>query len=104
MKRVSHDAFLKEAMKRPGVIQELENLKNEFRIYEELIKARIRAGKTQEDIAKSMHTSVSAVGRLEAGNNKVNPTLATLRKYAEALGLELQLKLVKPSKKKLTFE
>ena len=62
---VSHNSFLKEAMNRSGVIQELENLEDEFSIYEELIKAWIEAGKTQEDIAKSMHTSISAIGRLE---------------------------------------
>jgi hypothetical protein len=36
---VSHNSFLKEAMNRSGVIQELENLEDEFSIYEELIKA-----------------------------------------------------------------
>jgi predicted transcriptional regulator len=95
MKRISHDKFLEEAMSRPGVVSELKKLASEFKIYEDLIKARLKLGKTQEEIAKAMHTSVSAIGRLETGAGKINPTLATLRKYAEALGLKLQLKLVK---------
>jgi DNA-binding XRE family transcriptional regulator len=99
-KRPDHKEFLKEAIKRPGVIKVLEELEPEFKIYEELIQARLRLGKTQEEVAKYMHTSVSAIGRLETVN-KINPTLSTLRRYAEALGLQLQLKLIKPSKKKI---
>lgn len=94
MKRISHENFLKDAMARPGVIKALEDIDDEFKIYEELIKARLKSGKTQKDVAKLMHTSVSAVGRLESANI-LNPTLSTLRKYAKALGLKLQLKLVK---------
>lgn len=95
MKRISHDKFLEDAMSRPGVVTELKKIENEFKIYEDLIKARLKLGKTQEEIARAMHTSVSAVGRLETGSGKVNPTLDTLRKYANALGLKLQLRLVK---------
>lgn len=98
MKRVSHEKFLEKAMARPGVVKALEEIEDEFNIYEELIKARLSLGKTQEEVAKSMQTSISAVGRLESAT-MVNPTLSTLRRYAKALGLELQLKLVKPSKK-----
>ena len=101
MTRVKHEEFLKEALSRPGVRAELEKSDTEFDIYEELIKSRLKIGKTQEDVALKMHTSVSAIGRLEAGGKRSNPTLATLRRYAEALGLELQLKLVKPTRNKL---
>lgn len=103
MKRVDHKQFLKEAMKKPGVIKALKDVDDEFKIYEELIKNRLKLGKTQEEVAKSMCTSVSAVGRLESVN-LANPTLSTLRKYARALGLELQLKLIKPSKKHLVVK
>lgn len=102
MKRPNHTDFLKEAMVRPGVIKALADLEGEFKLYKELIETRLKLGKTQEDIAKYMHTSVSAIGRLESFNTKANPTISTLRKYAEALGLELKLTLVKPSKLKHT--
>lgn len=103
MTRVTHEEFLQEALSRPGVRAELEKLEDEFNIYEELIKNRLKIGKTQEEIAAEMHTSVSAIGRLESGSMRSNPTLATLRRYAKALGLELQLKLVKPTKNKIAF-
>lgn len=49
MKRISHENFLKAAMAKPGVIKELKNIDDEFKIYEELIKARLKSGKTQDD-------------------------------------------------------
>ena len=64
-------------------------------IYAALTASRVKSGQTQRDVAQKMHTSVSAIGRLETSGAKSNPTLATLNKYAEALGLELQIKLVK---------
>lgn len=54
--------------------------------------ARLHIGKTPVDIAYSMRTGEGAVWRLEAG--KTNATLATVRKYAEALGFEAQIQLV----------
>ena len=69
-------------------------------IYEALTAGRVKSGQTQRDVAQKMHTSVSAIGRLETCGAKSNPTLATLSKYAEALGMELQIKLVKIKKAK----
>lgn len=44
-----------------------------------------------------MGTTTSVVGRLETGGGKKHhsPTLATLQKYARAVGCQLQLKLVR---------
>ena len=60
------------------------------------MRARHKLGKTQEEVAKAMGTTTSVVGRLETGGGKQShsPTLATLRKYAEALGCDLQLRFV----------
>ena len=51
----------------------------------------------QEDIAKAMGTSTSVIGRSETGGGSKHhsPTIATLLKYADALGYQLQLKLTK---------
>ena len=53
-----------------------------------MIRARKAAKKTQEDVAKAMHTNTSAVGRLEmsGGKRHHSPSLATLRRYAHAVG------------------
>lgn len=69
---------------------------SELALLKELVKARIQAGKTQAQVAEAMGTTTSVVGRLETdgGKHKHSPTLETLRKYANALGYVLHLKLV----------
>jgi transcriptional regulator with XRE-family HTH domain len=68
-------------------------LEEEFQFYEEVIKARMRAGLTQEEVAQRMHTTKSAVSRLERGGGRHHhsPSLSTLRKYAHALGCRLEI-------------
>ncbi len=101
MPRKSHEQLMKIALARPGVKGEYDALEEEFALLNELIRARLEAGKTQEQIAKAMGTTTSVVGRLETGGGKQkhSPTVATLQKYAHAVGCALQLKLVSHSKK-----
>jgi transcriptional regulator with XRE-family HTH domain len=53
---------------------------------------RTRAELTQEDLAKRMRTSASAISRLESGFHF--PSLETLRKVAAALGGRVQIDIV----------
>lgn len=96
MIKKSHEQLKKSALRRPGVKKEYDALADEFALFEEMIKARLRSGKTQEEVAKAMKTSTSVVGRLETGGGvrRHSPTLDTLRKYAKAIGCELQIKLI----------
>lgn len=96
MAKRTHEKLAKIALTRPGVKREYDALENEFRLLNELIKARLNAGKTQEEVARQMGTTTSVVGRLETGGGKQNhsPTLATLSRYAAAVGCTLQLKLI----------
>jgi DNA-binding XRE family transcriptional regulator len=104
MARKSHEQLMKKALARPGVKREYDALEEEFALLKELIKARLEAGKTQEQIAKEMGTTTSVVGRLESGGGKQkhSPTMATLQKYADAVGCAVQLKLVRRSMKVTT--
>ena len=54
-----------------------------------LIKARKHANLTQEQLAERMKTSQASVARLEG--TKGNPSLNTLRRYAEATGTRLKI-------------
>lgn len=92
----THEELVKKALKKPGVKKAYEELEEEFILLREMVKARHAAGKTQEEVAKAMGTTTSVVGRLETGSNKRrhSPTLATLRRYAEALGYDLRLRFV----------
>jgi transcriptional regulator with XRE-family HTH domain len=96
MTKKSHKELVKVALTRTGVKQEYDALSEEFSILNELLHARMRAGKTQEQVAKKMKTTTSAVGRLESagGKQKHSPTITTLQKYARALGCALKITLV----------
>lgn len=52
-------------------------------------EARGEANPSQAEIARRMGTSQPAVARLESGRG--NPSLATLRRYAEATGTKLRI-------------
>jgi transcriptional regulator with XRE-family HTH domain len=60
-----------------------------------LLKARQDAGLTQAQVAERMGTQPPAVARLERAlaTGKHSPSLATLRKYAQAVGKKLVLQL-----------
>jgi len=53
--------------------------------------ARVQAGMRQIDLAREMHTSQSAIGRVEAGTYM--PMVATMLKWAEVTGKRLHIKL-----------
>lgn len=88
-----HQAFLAKASKRKGFTQAYAALELEYQVVNQLLKARTKAGLTQDAVAERMGTTKSAVSRLESAG-KHAPSLNTLKRYAEAVGCELQVKLV----------
>lgn len=88
-----HKAFLKKALKRKEFRKAYETLEEEYRLAREMLAARTRMGLTQEEVAGLMGTTKSAVSRLEA-SGKHAPSLSTLKKYAQAVGCRLEIKLV----------
>lgn len=92
---VAHDhrAFLNRARARKGFAQAYDELAPEYAVISQLLKARTKAGLTQDAVAQRMGTTKSAVSRLE-GSGKHAPSLSTLRRYAHAVGCELQVRLV----------
>lgn len=88
-----HAAFLNRASKRKGFDAAYKSLELEYQLANQMLKARARAGLTQDAVAERMGTTKSAISRLEAAG-KHTPSLATLKRYARAVGCELQVKLV----------
>ena len=80
----------KEWMKETDFVKEYENLAPEFNLVSALICARAAANLTQEDVAKRMGTSQSAIARLESGHR---PSLQSLRRYAAAVGHKVEIHL-----------
>ena len=92
-KRPTFADFKKKALQNNEVRKEYEALEPLFTIKKELVTARIARGMTQDEIAKKIGTSKSNISRLESLNNSYIPNLATLMKYANALGMKLDIGL-----------
>jgi len=100
---LTHKQLRTKALGNADVKAEFEKLSDEYALLDEFLKARSDQGLTQAQVAQKIGTTQSAVARMESGSGKHSPSLATLSKYAEALGCKLEVRLVRkmPSAKKL---
>jgi transcriptional regulator with XRE-family HTH domain len=93
---MDHSEMKKRALERKNVKAAYEALETEFSLLRDLLKARQNAGLTQAEIAERMGTKAPAVTRLESSlsSGKHSPSIATLKRYAHALGCHLEIKVV----------
>jgi transcriptional regulator with XRE-family HTH domain len=92
----THDEMVADWMKDPKFKGEYDALEEEFNLFDAALKARKRAGLTQAEIAIRMGTKAPAVARMEAGggSKRHSPSIATLRRYADAVGCKLKIEFV----------
>ena len=90
-----HKQLRTKALANAEVATEYEKLADEFSLLDEFLKARAAQGLTQAQVAEKIGTTQSAVARMESGSGKHSPSLATLTKYADALGCKLEVRLVR---------
>jgi predicted transcriptional regulator len=84
-------------MKDPAFKAEYDRLeREEMPMLDEILNARKAAGLTQAQVAERMGSTAPAVSRLEDAlvTGKHSPSLATLRKYAAALGKRVEVHFV----------
>ena len=91
--RHDHASFLEKARTRKGFSEAYDALELEYQVADQLLRARSRAGLTQDVVAERMGTTKSAISRLESAG-KHTPSLSTLQRYARAVGCDIQVKLV----------
>jgi transcriptional regulator with XRE-family HTH domain len=93
---MKHSELKEKALKKKNVRGIYEALEPEFSLLRELLNARQKAGVSQSEIAILMGTKAPAITRLESSlsSGKHSPSIATLKKYANALGCHLEIKLV----------
>lgn len=91
-KHLDFDKFLEESLRDPAIKAEYDRLQPEFAVIRAIIKARIKKGVTQEYLAKKIGTKQSVISRLESG--RANPSVAFLKKLAQALNSNLQIKFI----------
>lgn len=87
--------FKRRALSRPEVKAAYDAAAEEFAFLDEVLRARAETGLTQAEVAERIGTTQSAIARLESAEPKHSPSIATLQKYARALGYTVQVKLVK---------
>lgn len=93
---MKHTEFKERALKKVGVKDEYDSLDTEFSLLHDLLKARQNAGLSQAEVAERMGTKAPAITRLESSlsSGKHSPSIATIKKYAKALGCHLEIKII----------
>lgn len=71
---------------------------NQMRIEQDLVELREARQVSQGELAKRIGVSQPVIARLESGRIK-NLTLRTLARYAAALGGQVRIEIVKPTKR-----
>lgn len=93
---MTHEQLKQKALKNADVKKEYDDLDLEFQLLNEMLHARKDAGLNQSQVADIMGTKQAAITRLESvlSSGLHSPSLATLKKYASAVGCHLDIKFV----------
>ncbi len=93
---MTHKELKNKALKSISVLKEYDELEPEFSLLKGMLSARKKVGLSQAQIAERMGTKSPSITRLESSlsSGKHSPSLATIKKYAEALGCHLEIKIV----------
>jgi ribosome-binding protein aMBF1 (putative translation factor) len=79
----------KELLRDAATRREYQKLESEYKLAQELLKARLQKRLTQSELAEKAGVKQEYVARLESG--MANPTVANVNKIAGALGKHLKL-------------
>ncbi len=94
---LTHEELKAKLLADPEVKAEYDRIeREEMPMLDAILSARKEAGLTQAQVAERMGTKATAVARLEAAlvSGKHSPSIATLRKYANALGKQLDVRFL----------
>ncbi len=91
-KHLDFATWKEKVLKDPVLKAEYDRLQPEYAVIKAILEARIKKGVTQKEIAKKLGTKQSAIARLESG--RANPSVAFLKKLAQALNSHLQIKFI----------
>jgi DNA-binding XRE family transcriptional regulator len=91
MGRPTLEDFERDAFQDSEFKDEYERLQPVWELRRKMIKLRMEKGLSQAEVARKMGTKRSSISRLEGGEKVSFPTLATLSKYANALGCKVKV-------------
>ncbi len=84
--------FLSEQLKDENFKKEYDRLEPEFAIIRAMIDARREIGLTQKELSERTGIAQGDISKLENGN--ANPSLRTLQRLAEGMGMQLKVEFV----------
>lgn len=84
--------FLNEQLQNKSFKKEYDALEAEFSIIQAMLDARKASGLTQKDLAERTGIAQADISKLENGN--ANPSLKTLQRLADGMGMKLKLEFV----------
>ncbi len=90
--KTAWDSYVKQELKKPEVRRAYEEETRVLSIGLELANQRKRKGMTQAEVARKIGTSAPQLSRTERRPENVN--MRTLMRYAEAVGMDLDIRLV----------
>lgn len=83
---------LSEQLNDANFKKEYDRLQPEFAVIQAMLDARKASGLTQKDLADRTGIAQADISKLENGN--ANPSLRTLQRLAEGMGMKLKLEFV----------
>ncbi len=87
--------FLNEQLKDENLKKEYDALEPEFTIIKAMIDARKDSGMTQKELSEKTGINQADISKLE--NGTANPSLKTLQRLADGMGMVLKLEFVRPT-------
>ena len=93
---MKHRELKAKVLANPETLEAYRGMETEYELLRQMLKARAKAGLSQSQVASKMGTKAPAVTRLESAltSGSHSPTLATIQRYARAVGCELKVSLV----------
>ena len=87
--------FLNEQLKDENLKKEYDALRPEMAIIQAMIDARKDSGMTQKELSEKTGINQADISKLE--NGTANPSLRTLQRLADGMGMVLKLEFVRPT-------
>lgn len=95
----NYRVYKEKALQNPEVKTEYDALQAEYDIIQSLIDARANQNITQKELSLKTGIPQADISRIENGTR--NPSLSTLKKLAQGLGMQLRLEFIPDSAKKV---
>jgi transcriptional regulator with XRE-family HTH domain len=90
MSKTNFDLFLEEQLRDPDFAERFKRAGEAWEVALQITKLREKAGLSQKDLARKLHTSQQNISRLESPSYEGH-SLSMLRRVAEALNADIRV-------------